>query len=973
MKRLFLYILMLLSACAANAQGFPFIKNYTPDDYHAHNRNFDVVIGNDGIVYIANFEGVLYYDKAKWNIIHTPGITRVTVLFRDSKDNIWCGGYNYFGKIQQKHNGEIYLQRVGDPSIFKGEVIEISETEGKIIFLVDNGYIYQVDDHDKLSVRKQISTEHLQIGLSDVVDIDKLNQNQAVVLSDITQEMAIGDGLTVAIKKGHGIIIKNESGKIIQTISEANGLCTNSIVWIDYDQHGQIWGATDNGIFSIAYPSAFKRFTESEGLSDEVLSIISFEGKQYIGTINGLFRLEGEKLIKIPTIQHACWDMVITKHGLMIATANGVYLISSNGAITQMTSTNATSIMEDGDLFYTGELDGVFINSYSNNYRQKVWDSENVNKIMKDEQGNIWLQNIYGAIGCKKVGDEKFKDYKIGNGKDDLEATLVRVGNEIMIINAESTTPFPYPQFSFTDATGVTWLTNNEGKELYRWKNNQRLEDLDILLHPFDNTTVRALYCQDNKIWIGGSDDLTIIDTSVEDPALHTPPHLLIRSIILDGDSLVWRGIDEEHNEFHFGNKDRNLRFYYSLEYVPLIGSTLYRYQLNDGAWSAWSEDNDAEFFNLSPGYYKFKVQARDPYGRITDITFVNFTISYPFYLRWYMMVLYLLLTILIVYALIQLRLHRLERDKQRLEKVVQDRTAEVVKQKDEIEEKSKSLESALNDLNKAQNELIRQEKMATVGKLTQGLIDRILNPLNYINNFSKLSEGLVKDLEANIDDEKEHMDTENFEDTKDVLNMLRSNIQKVGEHGQNTSRTLKAMEEMLKDRSGGIIDMNLLQVLQLDEKMIEKYYAKEIADYHIKVTFDYPHEKLPIKGNAEQLSKTMMSLLANAIYAVIKKVSKKQEEKDQNEVYAPEVSLTLTRKERFFEVTIRDNGIGIENKILPKIFDPFFTTKTTGEASGVGLYLSREIIQNHGGDINVKTVKDEYSEFIITLPILNH
>ena len=201
MKRLFLYILMFLSACVANAQGFPFIKNYTPDDYHAHNRNFDVVIGNDGIVYIANFEGVLYYDKAKWDIIHTPGITRVTVLFRDSKDNIWCGGYNYFGKIQQKHNGEICLQRVGDPSTFKGEVIEISETEGKIVFLVDNGYIYQVDGNDKLSVRKQISSEHLQIGLSDVVDIDKLDQNQAVVLSDITQEMAIGNGLTAAIKK----------------------------------------------------------------------------------------------------------------------------------------------------------------------------------------------------------------------------------------------------------------------------------------------------------------------------------------------------------------------------------------------------------------------------------------------------------------------------------------------------------------------------------------------------------------------------------------------------------------------------------------------------------------------------------------------------------------------------------------------------------------------------------------------------
>ena len=69
--------------------------------------------------------------------------------------------------------------------------------------------------------------------------------------------------------------------------------------------------------------------------------------------------------------------------------------------------------------------------------------------------------------------------------------------------------------------------------------------------------------------------------------------------------------------------------------------------------------------------------------------------------------------------------------------------------------------------------------------------------------------------------------------------------------------------------------------------------------------------------------------------------------------------------------IVIRDNGIGIEDTIVNKIFDPFFTTKPTGEASGVGLYLSREIIQNHGGDIIVKSVKNEYSEFTITLPTL--
>ena len=156
---------------------------------------------------------------------------------------------------------------------------------------------------------------------------------------------------------------------------------------------------------------------------------------------------------------------------------------------------------------------------------------------------------------------------------------------------------------------------------------------------------------------------------------------------------------------------------------------------------------------------------------------------------------------------------------------------------------------------------------------------------------------------------------------------------------------------------------MNLTQVLQLNEKMVDKYYTKEIAEHHIKVNFNYPHEELPIKGNADQLSKTLMSLLGNAIYAVVKKA--------QREAYEPEVSLTVVPKNNMLEISIRDNGIGIENKIINKIFDPFFTTKTTGEASGVGLYLSREIIQNNGGDIIVKSVKDEYSEFIITLPVL--
>jgi signal transduction histidine kinase len=329
------------------------------------------------------------------------------------------------------------------------------------------------------------------------------------------------------------------------------------------------------------------------------------------------------------------------------------------------------------------------------------------------------------------------------------------------------------------------------------------------------------------------------------------------------------------------------------------------------------------------------------------------------------MYLLYAVVTIVLIYAIIRLRLRKLEKDKIQLEHVIQERTAEVVKQKDEIEEKSKSLETALRDLEEAQHELIRQEKMATAGKLTQGLIDRILNPMNYINNFSKLSCGLLKDLKANIEDEEEHMDKENYEDTLDVLDMLSQNLEKVEQHGLNTTRTLKAMEEILKDRTGGKISMDLCSILKQDEEMLHNYFKEKISTYNIQVLFSIPEASVTINGNPELLSMTMMSILGNAMYAVEKKAARTQ--------YTPEISVTLTQAGTQATVTIRDNGIGIESGIIDKICDPFFTTKPTGEAAGIGLYLSHEVIQDHGGDIQIESEKDNYTTITITLPILQN
>ena len=917
MKRALLYGIMLLWTCVAAAQGIPFIKNYTPDDYQAHNRNFDVITTDDGSVFLANFEGLLYYNNVEWRTIHTPGITRVTVIYQDKNKDIWAGGYNYLGKIQTKANGELYLQPVGKHGGFRGEVQEIwEEKDGALNFFVNDGNIYEVKGN-QYHVKRQISKERLGIGLSDIVDIDQLlENNKAEVLSDVTQKESLGNGLNAVVRRGQGLAITDDNGKELYTITEANGLCTNNVVYIAYDGHGKLWGATENGIFSIAIPSAFSCFTRNEGLPEEVLSIAEFNGKKYVGTIDGMFRQEGRRFVNVGLGNHGCWQLTVTNQGLMAATSNGIYCIAANGAIRQLSSMASNAFLDLGTEILSGEIDGVYAINKATNARNMVCKLEKVTKIFKDQKGYIWLQNIYGEVWCKQNGQTEFRPF---HSKATTAATIVPTKNAIMVVDAEAEKPFPYPLFSYMDDTGITWLTNNEGKSVYRWKDGKEEEDLNHLLKPIDKLAIRAMFVEDHEIWLGNDAGFTIINTEVDDPALQTKPNLLIRSITLRNDSVIWGGYGEmPASELLLKSNENSIIFTYSLDFEPLIGENLYRYQLNDGSWSAWSEDQDVAFTNLPYGQYTLRIQGRDGFGHET---------------------------------------------KQQLEKVVQERTAEVVKQKDEIQEKSESLEKALDDLHSAQNQLIRQEKMATVGKLTQGLIDRILNPLNYINNFSKLSQGLVKDIEANIDDEKDNMDEDNYEDTKDILGMLEGNLQKVGEHGVNTTRTLKAMEEMLKDRSGGIVELDLSTVLKQDEEMVSKYYAEEIAQYHIATPFHYPDSGLLIRGNAEQLSKTFMSLIGNSIYAIVKKAQRKP--------YEATLSVDATMADGMVTIVIKDNGIGIEDKIIDKIFDPFFTTKTTGEASGIGLYLSHDVIQNYGGNISVESVKDEYTQFTITLPAI--
>ena len=913
-----LMITLVMTAWTIVMTATPFIRNYPATAYHAHNQNFDIITGKDGTVYVANFEGLLYYDNASWHIIHTPNVTRITAVFCDSRGTIWTGGYNYMGYLESDSRGKLRLHDIDKMENTRGEVQWIWEKEGHIYFLMGEKGIYTIrNGHVVTALGEKLPEKGFSVFKTE---------------AHINQVQQLDNGMLAIATSGDGLIFTDTKGHELFRITEDHGLCSNNVAHITYNGHGMIWGATDNGVFSIGYPSIYTHMTEHEGLRGEVCALQHLGGTVYAGTQSGLFRQQDNRFVKVEGIRYACWQLVRQGNSLLAATADGVYRIDPDARVSQLTTANTLSLLADEKGFYSGEMTGVFYNSATG--RKQLSDIEKVVSIRHDKHGAIWLQNLYGLVWKSTDG----QSFKLQHGTQDnanTMTTLVEYQDNVIPLDIGDRKPFPYPAFSYNDEQGVLWLTDEKGRSLYAFRDNVREVHLSDVVYPLMEYSVRAMLRDDKYLWIGGDKGINIVDYNRPNPSKVVKPHLYLRSVMLNADSVVWGGYGPMPDMLpEFSRKDRHITFYYSTAHQSLLLDTQYRYRLNNGNWTAWEFDTSQEFPNLPYGSYTFEVQARDAFGQLSNIVAVRFVIKTPLYMRWYMNISYLLLLALLAYIIFQLRLRRLEKDKLRLENLVTERTKDVV----------------------------RLEKMASVAKLTQGLIDRILNPLNYINNFAKLSESLVKDVADNIEDERAHMDAENYEDTTDTLNLLKGNLQKIGEHGANTTRTLKAMEEMLKDRSGNMIRINLMELLHQDKEMVSMRYKNEIAQYGIKTTFSLPSGDIFINGNTEQLSKTFTCLHDNAVYAIIKK-----KQRDSN--FKPEIILTVKPTADTVELIFHDNGVGIESTIIDKIFDPFFTTKTTGEASGVGLYLSREIAQNHGGDISVRSSKDIFTEFTITLP----
>jgi signal transduction histidine kinase len=256
------------------------------------------------------------------------------------------------------------------------------------------------------------------------------------------------------------------------------------------------------------------------------------------------------------------------------------------------------------------------------------------------------------------------------------------------------------------------------------------------------------------------------------------------------------------------------------------------------------------------------------------------------------------------------------------------------------LEQRNTELRDALEKLRRAQDDLVRSEKLASMGRLVAGIAHEINNPVNaVINTLAPLEEAIQTMAAAN----DPAVAARAAADAEEMLRVVQ----------RGASRS-KAIVQALHNYSRG--DQQSPQDLVLARSIDDTLDLLRHRLRNVRVEKKV-EPGLRVRGFAGQIDQVLMNLITNAAQAI--------GERERGGT----IHIAAARAGGEVEIAISDDGPGIPSDVIPRIFDPFFTTKDVGEGSGLGLSIVHGIVDRHGGRIDVKSRVGEGTTFRVFLP----
>jgi len=252
------------------------------------------------------------------------------------------------------------------------------------------------------------------------------------------------------------------------------------------------------------------------------------------------------------------------------------------------------------------------------------------------------------------------------------------------------------------------------------------------------------------------------------------------------------------------------------------------------------------------------------------------------------------------------------------------------------LAKQNQTLAGALEQLKDTETQLVQTEKLASLGRMSAGIIHEINNPLNFATT------GLYT-----LRNKAKYLATEQQEDYTDVLKDV--------EEGINRVKTIVSdLRSFSHHENEQVDDVDVAEVVTASLRFLS-HECKDRVQIEQKLL-----EHQTIRANKNKLIQVVVNLLQNSLDAF------KQKSFDQEK---PTIWIEGRLENGTSRLSIRDNGEGIDPQNLDKIFDPFFTTKDVGEGMGLGLSISYRIVQEYEGRIAVKSERGKFCEFTLEFP----
>lgn len=357
--------------------------------------------------------------------------------------------------------------------------------------------------------------------------------------------------------------------------------------------------------------------------------------------------------------------------------------------------------------------------------------------------------------------------------------------------------------------------------------------------------------------------------------------------------------------------------------------------------WNYLGNQSQLSLQDLSSGQYKITIRGSDYRGNWTsDPLVIRVQVSRFFYQQfWFYLVIFLLVTGAVLTWMIRQRLLR-----KRLEAELAERTGEIMA---------------------ARDQLIVQEKLASLGQMVAGIAHEIKNPLNFIQNFSIGSQEVLEEMEEKLQGTSKLSDRALADAVSEYVTMLKEYIETIRESGARLDAVVTSMMDHARDGSDERVVIDINELVELNVKLAHQVFKSNHAGFRVSLRRNYDPADPVLRVFPNDLARCLLNLVDNACYAVFEK------SKQATDKFEPMIRVSTLARPTEVEIRLRDNGPGINEELQAKIFTPFFTTKPTGTGNiGLGLSICYDIVvKRHGGSLQVESKAGEFTEFIITLP----